>query len=81
MLHRSVGSVALVVVTLSGCYGAGGAGRITDARGLEATCANTCAEFKSDGTGCAVFTESTTASCAAYFERLCAASPGQCDGR
>lgn len=71
----------LIVISLfflSGCTAAGHGGRITSSGGLEATCAGGCAEYKSDGSGCAKFHESTAKSCAQYFDKLCARNPDQC---
>ena len=47
---------------LSGCTMAGHGGAITDDGGLQATCAGGCAEYKSDGSGCAKFHDSTSQS-------------------
>lgn len=66
------------IVFLSACSTSGHGGRITSTGGLEATCAGGCAEFKSDGSGCARFHDSTSKSCAAYFDTLCKSSPSQC---
>lgn len=72
-----IGAIGMLAV-IAGCSTAGSGGAITRDGGLEATCAGGCAEYKADGTGCARFHESTSTSCATYFEKLCAAAPGQC---
>lgn len=75
-------AVAIVSsVILTACYTAGHGGAITDRRGLEAACSGGCAEFKSDGTGCARFTKGTAETCGAYFTQLCAAAPKQCSNK
>lgn len=71
-------STILLAITLSGCYTAGHAGRTTDSGGLESTCAGGCAEYRSDGTGCAKFQKGTSESCSAYFTQICSAAPSQC---
>ena len=73
-----VGFLALVAVTISGCSTAGHIGKIDSDKGLEAMCAGGCLEYREDATGCAVFHESTSQSCAKYFEVLCEAEPKQC---
>lgn len=75
---KFVMAIMVSMFLLSGCSTAGHGGRITNTGGLEASCAGGCAEYKSDGTGCAKFHEDTSKSCAAYFESLCESSPSQC---
>lgn len=68
----------VILLLLSGCFGAGHAGRITGDEGLEAACAGACTEYRSDGTGCAKFAKGTSETCATYFDNLCKSAPGQC---
>lgn len=73
--------LGIVMVALSGCFTAGHGGRTTDSKGLETACAGGCAEFRSDGTGCAKFHKGTSESCSSYFKEICAASPKQCSNK
>lgn len=70
--------IIIVLAFISGCAVAGHGGAITRDGGLESSCAGGCAEYKADGSGCARFQESTSRSCASYFEKLCVAAPEQC---
>lgn len=70
--------LVFAVILLSGCAMAGHGGAITRSGGLEATCAGGCSVYKSDGSGCAKFHDSTSQSCSAYFDKLCARNPQQC---
>jgi hypothetical protein len=82
-MFRKLFSVVLIALmtALGGCYTAGHGGRTTDTRGLETSCAGGCAEFKSDGTGCARFHKGTSETCSAYFTQVCAAAPKQCSNK
>lgn len=67
-----------IITVVSGCTMAGHGGAITDDGGLEAACAGGCAEYNSNGKGCAVFHKDTSQSCASYFDKLCERNPKQC---
>ena len=73
-----IGLLIFISFVISGCSTAGHAAKMGPDKGLEAMCAGGCLEYNEDATGCAVFHESTSQSCANYFEVLCKAAPGQC---